>query len=381
MRILLFIIIYLAIYGSAHYFFFWKARSAWPWGNIAAWALASFLGVMILAPVLALVAEKSKLDILGRPLALLGYTWMGVLFLWLTVYLALNLCQWLFRLAELLLGRDLSFLRLSSPGMFQIALLLALGLSIYGYFEARNIRLEKIKITTSKIPVTTGPVRLVQLSDIHLGLIVQKARLKRILDVVKKADPDIIVSTGDLVDAQLDGCEDLAAWLKEIRPRYGKFAVTGNHEYFPGLAHSLEFTKNAGFEILRGEGVTVAGRINIAGVDDPLEKYLGENRKISEKDILSKLPREKFTILLKHRPVVNHNALGLFDLQLSGHAHKGQIFPFSLLTRMLFRYHAGFYPLANNAAIYVSPGTGTWGPPMRLLARPEVTLIELVPKE
>ncbi len=371
----------MAIYGSANYFFFCKARSVWFLGNAAAMGVASFLGAMILAPVLAVVAEKYKLDILGRPLAVVGYTWMGVLFLFLAVYLALNLCQWLFRLAGLVLGRDLSFLQLSSPGMFQTALLLALCLSIYGYFEARNIRLEKIKITSSKIPATAGPVRLIQLSDIHLGLMVRKARLKRILDIVKKTDPDIIVSTGDLVDAQINGCEALAEGLREIQPRHGKFAVTGNHEFYPGLDHSLEFTRNAGFEILRGQGVTVAGLINIAGVDDPTGKYFGQDEKIPEKDLLAKLPWEKFTILLKHRPRVNRSALGFFDLQLSGHTHKGQIFPFSLITRMFFKYHAGFYPLADNTAIYVSPGTGTWGPPMRLLARPEVTLIELVPEE
>ncbi len=381
MRIFLFILIYLVVYGSAHYFFLCKARSAWSLGNAAAMGLASFLGVMILAPLLAVVAEKFKLDILGRPLTLAGYPWMGFLFLFLVVYLGLYLYQGMFRLAGLMLGRDLSLLQLSLPGMFQVALLLALGLSVYGYFEARNIRLEKIKITTAKIPPTTGPVNLVQLSDIHLGLIVRKARLKRILDIVKKADPDIIVSTGDLVDAQINGCEALAGWLREIQPRYGKFAVTGNHEYFTGLVHSLAFTKSAGFEVLRGEGVTVAGLINIAGVDDPMERYLGQNRTVSEKDVLSQLPREKFTILLKHRPKVDPGALGWFDLQLSGHAHKGQIFPFSLLTRMFFKYHAGFYPLADNAAIYVSPGTGTWGPPIRLLTRPEVTLIELVPEE
>jgi predicted MPP superfamily phosphohydrolase len=101
-------------------------------------------------------------------------------------------------------------------------------------------------------------------------------------------------------------------------------------------------------------------------------------RNVSEKELLSKLPREQFALLLKHRPVIDENAIGLFDLQLSGHTHKGQIFPFSLITMLLYPTHAGLLRLEKNAWLYVNRGSGTWGPPIRFLSPPEVTLIELV---
>jgi uncharacterized protein len=130
--------------------------------------------------------------------------------------------------------------------------------------------------------------------------------------------------------------------------------------------------------MLRGEARVVPGLINIAGVDDPTGNRFGGARSVSEKDLLSSLPRERFTLLLKHRPLVAEDAVGLFDLQLSGHAHKGQIFPATLLVEALYPIGAGFLRLEKGSCLYVSSGAGTWGPPIRFLASPEVTVIELV---
>ncbi|UCD90038.1 MAG: metallophosphoesterase, partial [Desulfobacterales bacterium] len=195
---------------------------------------------------------------------------------------------------------------------------------------------------------------------------------------VKAANPDIFVSTGDLVDGQMDDLENLANMLKEIPVNHGKFAITGNHEFYAGLPRSLDFIKKAGFTILRGDGAAVSEWLNIVGVDDNAGNYYGLARSVSEKELLSRFSREKFTLLLKHRPLIDKDAVGFFDLQLSGHAHKGQIFPFSLITRLSFPTHSGLLNLGKNALLYVNRGSGTWGPPIRFLAPPEVTIIELV---
>lgn len=128
--------------------------------------------------------------------------------------------------------------------------------------------------------------------------------------------------------------------------------------------------------MLRGEAVEVAG-IYIAGVDDPAGKQFGKPNGNSERGLLSGLDHDKFKILLKHRPLVSNDGTGLFDLQLSGHTHKGQIFPFSLVTKFYYPKHAGFLDLKNGSHLYVSRGSGTWGPPIRFLSPPEVTVIEL----
>ncbi len=118
--------------------------------------------------------------------------------------------------------------------------------------------------------------------------------------------------------------------------------------------------------------------ITIAGIDDEAGYSNGLNQELSEKSVLSKIPRDKFVLFLKHRPVLENEAMGLFDLQLSGHAHKGQIFPFSILTALSFPADSGLLKLNQGARLYVSRGSGTWGPPIRFLSPPEVTLIELV---
>jgi hypothetical protein len=118
--------------------------------------------------------------------------------------------------------------------------------------------------------------------------------------------------------------------------------------------------------------------LNLAGVDDPAGQTLGLAAGLPEKELLSSLPRDKFTVFLRHRPIVDRDSLGLFDLQISGHTHKGQIFPFVILTRFFFPYYSGFFELPGRAVLYVSRGSGTWGPPIRFLAPPEVTVYELV---
>lgn len=151
--------------------------------------------------------------------------------------------------------------------------------------------------------------------------------------------------------------------------------MTGNHEAYAGLKDALAFTERAGFVTLRGRAVTVAGLLDVAGVDDPAVASGG-----SERDLLASLPRDRFTLLLKHRPRVDPDAVGLFDLQLSGHTHDGQIFPFTVVVRLAHPTMAGRYPLSQGSELYVSRGSGTWGPPFRVGAPPEVTIVELVRK-
>ena len=253
-------------------------------------------------------------------------------------------------------------------------------IAFYGYFEAGDIRTENIVIKSPKIPAEIQRLRIVQISDVHLGLIVREERLRNILEKVKAADPDILVSTGDLVDGQINGMSELSTLLSKVSPRYGKFAIFGNHEYYAGIDQSTRFTENAGFRILRGQGYEVKGIVNIVGVDDPQGKAFGAFKGGNEYELLSEFPADKFTVLLKHRPFVNKDSIGHFDLQLSGHVHKGQIFPFTILTGLYYPIQAGFANLGGNSSLYVSRGSGTWGPPIRFMSPPEVTVIDLVHK-
>ncbi len=373
----LFLLTFFIMYGGVHVYTFLKVKSAVPLGGAAA-PLALFLALMVVAPVLVRIIERRGFEAIARTLAYIGYTWMGVLFLFFTAALAIDIYRLFLYLAGLGLHRDISAFYLSGRSAFLIPLVYAMLAAVYGYFEARDIRVERLTIATAKLPAQVDRLRIVQVSDVHLGLIVREERLQRILREVRNAEPDLLVSTGDLVDGQLDGMTGMAEAFRKIVPRYGKFAITGNHEFYAGLDQALDFMRLGGFTVLRGEVVSVAGMINIAGVDDPAGRSFGSKRQVEEKKLLAGFMPGSFTLLLKHRPVVDRDALGFFDLQLSGHVHNGQLFPFQLVTRLFYPLPSGYTALPEHSALYLSRGTGTWGPPLRFLAPPEVTVIDLV---
>jgi predicted MPP superfamily phosphohydrolase len=372
----LFLVSFFVLYGGMHLYAFLKAKAALSLGAATGVSLAIFMALMIAAPFIVRFFERSGMEHPARVTACIGYAWLGVLFLFSSYLFAFDIYRVLISAGRLLTHKDLSFLILPVRTAFFLPLVLSLLTSLYGYFEARDIRTEHVEIKTQKVPPEVGRLRIVQISDVHLGLIVREERLKRIIAIVKKADPDILVATGDLVDGDVCRLNGLSDMLKEINPKAGKYAITGNHEFYAGLEQAKCFIRDSGFTLLRGE--SVSGIINIAGVDDPAGERLGLSRKVNERDLLSGFPKEKFTLLLKHRPLIDPSAVGLFDLQLSGHVHKGQIFPFTILTWLYYPVLSGFANVGDGSYLYESRGAGTWGPPIRVLAPPEVAVIDLV---
>ena len=373
----IFLVVFFLIYCSLHLYAFLKAKAALSLSAKAGVPLIIFMAVMTSAPVIVRYLESFELEFLARLMSYIGYMWMGILILFFSLAICIDIYRLLLYSARLILHIDLPAISFSAKTCFFIPLTFALAAGCYGYFEAGDIQVEHLTIKTSKIPEESKGLKIVQISDVHVGLLIREERLKRIAEKVKAESPDILVSTGDLVDGQINRLEGLAEIFQGIKPRYGKYAITGNHEYYAGLEQALEFTRRAGFTVLRGETVETGG-VYIAGVDDLAGEQFGILDRRSEKDVLSGLDTGKFKILLKHRPLVVNNGAGLFDLQLSGHTHKGQIFPFSLVTKLYYPKHAGFLDLQNGSYLYVSRGSGTWGPPIRFLSPPEITVIELV---
>lgn len=360
-----------------HWYFFRKITGAFPLAVPTSILLALLMILMLCAPLLVRLAEREGLESLAILLAYVGYVWMGMLFLFFTAHMAVDSVRILIRLTGTVSGGDFTRFLPGNRQVFSAVLLLSAGVTIYGYFEALDIRTERIRINTEKLPPAIRRLTIVQISDVHLGLIVGEKRLQRVIEKVREAGPDLLVSTGDLVDGQIDSMGKLAAEFRKLVPRYGKYAVTGNHEWYAGINSSMDFMRNAGFTVLRGSVEEVDGVLTIAGVDDPAGAWVGE-RTIDEGEVLEKASRNKFTLLLKHRPVAARNEESLFDLQLSGHTHKGQIFPFNVVTWFFYPTRTGLSQLSGSSSIYLSRGTGTWGPPVRFLAPPEITVIELV---
>lgn len=351
-----------------------RVRPLLPPGRLWTLILALFCLAMVLAPICTRLLERAGFNTWASFTAWAGYCWMGFAGLAFCTVLISWLLQGLGSLAgwaglwqpPAALGRWLAALALAVPFLT----------CIYGVWEASHPRVEHFELTSAKLPAELPRLRIVQVSDVHLGLINGQTALKRIAALVEAQHPDLLISTGDMVDGNLFMEDGLASQWAALEAPLGKYAIVGNHEVYAGLSQSQDFLDRAGFAILRQRWATVAGGVDILGLDDPaVPSSQGEAR---ETALLKGLDPSHYVIVLKHRPDVPADSLGLFDLQLSGHTHGGQIYPFNYVTGAVYPMQDGLYRLAKGSILYTSRGTGTWGPPMRVLAPPVVTVIDIV---
>jgi len=330
---------------------------------------------------------------LRKALSYAVYMGLAFFFILFTAFVVLDLVRFLAWLADTLFSTELRGLLPSPKALAWTAVGFALLVCAYGWFEALNVQPKHVTIETERLPAGTDRIRIAQITDVHLGWIIQEERLDRILSVVRAAEPDLVVSTGDLVDDNMEFRDEEIALLRGLTPPLGTYAVTGNHEYHAGVRQAVEFKERAGMRVLRNEHHSVGGLV-LVGMDDPSARYYGQEIP-PEGEILASVPKNRFVVLLKHQPTVAPESVGLFDLQLSGHTHGGQIWPFYWLTRMVYEYRPGLRALApsprggeayaaegsRESSVYVSNGTGTWGPPLRFFAPPEVTIFDIVRKK
>lgn len=379
----IFLFSFLAMYGGMHAYAFYRIRTAYSVVPAVSVLLAAWMILMTTAPIIVRVLERSGKSEMAAYLAWPAYIWMGFVFLLSSSLLVMETAC----IVNWLSGKHYLFLEtgfLTARGTCSIAISIAVIASFYAGFEAGNIQSEHVVIKTGKLPDAVSRIRIVQISDVHIGILLSEKRLERIISAIRRAEPDLLISTGDLVDGRLSREEQLphqkrmAAMLAEIRAPEGKYAVTGNHEAYVGLRQALEFTREAGFTPLQGRSIKLPVGLTITGIDDPAVSRTSVGANAPEQSLLAGVSKDSFRLLLKHRPLIPQKSDGLFDLQLSGHVHKGQIFPFNLIVRLKHPILCGTTVTAAGSRIHVSRGTGTWGPPMRLLAPPEITVIDLI---
>ena len=259
--------------------------------------------------------------------------------------------------------------------VFAVLFLIAFESVAAGRFMARNIVVENIVLRNPKIAEYT---KIVQISDIHFSRVIDERFAEKIVPMINGLKPDIVFFTGDYMDKGIINPQKIAEIMNKIEAPLGKYAISGNHEFYTGYFDCIDFIEKNGFEFIDGRVVEVGRNIAVGGVMDrsaeQADVFYHEDSKV-----LKQFKNEKFNIYLKHRPELEDGDSAHFDLMLSGHTHGGQIFPFVILVKIFGRYLSGPYELENGAKLYVSRGTGSWGPPVRFGATPEITLIELKP--
>jgi predicted MPP superfamily phosphohydrolase len=269
-------------------------------------------------------------------------------------------------------------------------LLLARGAAIFAGLTAAGItgygvrtalggpRLDRVQIPLAKLPRAMDGTRLAVVSDIHLGPLTGPNHARRIVDLINSVDADVVCIVGDLVDGTVAELGRFAAPLADIRARQGAYFVTGNHEYYSGFQEWVDEVARLGVRPLRNERLEIATRggvFDLAGVNDPGGAEFDDapdfERALGDRD--SARP----VVLMAHQPVVARDAARYgVDLQVSGHTHGGQMVPFNLLVRLEQPVVSGFGKV-DGVPVYVTNGAGFWGPPVRVGAPPQVSLIEL----
>jgi predicted MPP superfamily phosphohydrolase len=304
---------------------------------------------------LATIMEKRFPSQPSRWLYVVSSLWIGIIFLSCSMFLLYDVLTLITPLPDL------------TGGLLVTNLLLLL--IAYSIINASRIRIKHISI---ELPKLKKDMRIVHISDIHMGTVRNGAFLEKIVRKIKPLQPDAVMLTGDLVDGSAPLKPHMFDALEELEQmKIPVFYVTGNHEYYEGIDAIYDLLDHTHLHVLKDEAVEFKG-VQVIGVQYAMERDYLKNTLAKVK-----LDPKKPSILLYHMPteisVAQEKGI---SLMLSGHTHKGQIFPFTILTKIAFPYLYGLYTY-KGMRLHVSQGTGTWGPYMRLGSKNEITVIEL----
>ncbi|GGZ37659.1 membrane protein [Streptomyces rubiginosohelvolus] len=254
--------------------------------------------------------------------------------------------------------------------------LATVGYGTYGVLRGPSV--QRITVPLAKLPRAAHGFRIAVVSDIHIGPILGRAHTRRIVDTINATSPDLVAVVGDLVDGSVADLGSAAEPLAALRARHGSYFVTGNHEYFSGAEQWVDHVRELGLVPLENARVEIEG-FDLAGVNDIAGETEGQGpdfgRALGDRD------RGRAAVLMAHQPVVIHDAVehGV-DLQLSGHTHGGQLWPGNYLAELANPTVAGLERYGDTQ-LFVSRGAGAWGPPVRVGAPSDITVVELASRQ
>ncbi len=343
-----------------------------PLRSVALFAIAA-LGVSL---VLFPLAERGMKPARLRPLAWAPALWMGAAFLILTQLLVSDALLWLMGAASPEPGQTTAALRFRA---FAVVGLTALGTGVGLRSVLAGPELRRIEVVLERLPRALDGFRIAQISDVHIGPLLGREFAEAVTARVGELAPDLVAITGDLVDGSVDHLAEDVAPFAGLSAPHGVWFVTGNHDHYAGADPWVAHLEGLGIEPLRNRRVSIevgGAGFDLAGVEDHRGDWVRGSPEDLDAALAGRDP-ERAVVLLAHDPstFVKASRLGV-DLQLSGHTHGGQIWPFRHFVRLAVPFVEGLHR-RGASQLYVSRGTGFWGPPIRLFAPAEITEITL----
>ncbi|HVO74564.1 MAG TPA: metallophosphoesterase [Ignavibacteriaceae bacterium] len=376
---ILFFAVFFSLYGAINYYIFirgWQALAYIP-------ALRPFYIALFLLASLSYIAAKFLESYLPQFLYDL-LLWIGSFWFAFMLYFFLFIVFIdLLRLMNLLLNFFPAFIisnYLQAKVITAAAILLLSSIVIlFGYINTRNITVKTLEIILPKKQSSLNELNAVVASDFHLTSVNDGSLLEQIIGKINEINPDLILIPGDIVDDKFNILKNkrIGSSFLKLKPKYGIYASTGNHEYIAGIEDALKFMNEYKIGLLRDAGITVGDFFTIVSRDDrSSSQFTGKKRKELQ-EIMSTVDKKLPVILLDHTPFGLEEAeKNGIDLQLSGHTHHGQIFPLNLITKLIYEVSWG-YLKKGNTQYYVTSGVGTWGPPVRLGSDTEIVKLKI----
>ncbi|WP_224367970.1 metallophosphoesterase [Hyalangium versicolor] len=344
-----------------------------PWETLGYTALA----LLFCSIPLGFVASRRKPTLLNQVLYWTSMLWLGTFGLLLSAVLVADIVGAVWGLVG-----SVPEAQVFARGKAVAVLVVVVPALAFAFLTARGrARVERLTVPVKRLGQGLHGVRVVQISDIHIGPTLDRHFLRRVVEQVNALEPDIVAVTGDLVDGSVRTLRDEVAPLSGLRAPLGVYYVTGNHEYYHGGAAWAAEVARLGLTVLHNEHRVVErseARLVVAGVTDHEGGRIDAAHACRPDLALAGAPEDVPRLLLAHQPRTAFLARGLdVDLQLSGHTHGGQIFPFMFFVKLQQPVIRGLATIAG-IRVYTSRGTGYWGPPMRLGPAPEITELTLV---
>jgi predicted MPP superfamily phosphohydrolase len=371
----IFLTVVFTVYILANLYIYLKGHRALAGAGMPVTAYTVVFLLLASTFVAGKILEHSHSNVFADALNVIGGFWMAFMLYGFLIWLTADILLLLQKPFHLIPDSALPKMRI---WLFATVTSVTLLLIIVGFINAVTPVTRRYDINIDKsFGNGSDSIRIVAVSDIHLGSIIRKRSMRHLSLMINKEKPDVVLFLGDLIDGSIGPVlrDDLLSYLQLDEPPYGKYAITGNHEYISNLGKSLPYIESKGISVLMDEVVKLDNGVQLAGRKDRSAMHMPGNGRAPLDSILSQCDAASPVILMDHQPYeLASLAETAVDLQLSGHTHNGQIWPLNLITRRMFELSYGM-KMFGRATVIVSAGFGIWGPRMRIGTRPEILSI------